>query len=447
MRFRGLLIAAVVLAILAGGVYWSNKSEKAKADKPAAGESPKLVSIPEDQVQQIEIKKTGGDDTILRKNGSGKWEMVSPKPLSVDQDAVTSMTSTLASLASDRLVEDKTSDLNQYGLGLPGLTVDVKKKDGKTTELAIGDETPTSGGFYAKLQGDPRIFTIASYTKTSLDKSSNDLRDKRLLTFDSDKLVRLELNAKKQDIEFAKNNQNDWQILRPRPLRADGGQVEDLIRKIKDAKMDLAGTEEDQKKAVAGFAKAAPLAEVKVTDAAGTQELTVRKDKDSNYYAKSSAVDGVYKIGKDLGDGLDKGLDDFRNKKLFDFGFNDPTKVEVRDASKLLAVQKSGDKWMSGGKEMTSSDVQAVIDKLRDLSATKFADQGFAPPAVLEATVVSSDGKRTEKVLISKKGTSYFAKRENEPAIYELDGSAVEAIQNAVAGVKEAQPPKQQKKK
>ena len=41
------------------------------------------------------------------------------------------------------------------------------------------------------------MFTVASCVKTSLDKTSKDLRDKRLLTFDSDKLTRVELAAPK----------------------------------------------------------------------------------------------------------------------------------------------------------------------------------------------------------------------------------------------------------
>jgi hypothetical protein len=446
MRIRGLLIAAVVLAILGGGIYWSNKAEKEKANKPSTSEAPKLVSIPQDQFKQVEIKKTGGEDTIVRKNDSGNWEMVSPKPLNVDQESINSLVSSLSSLNADRLIEDKTSDLAQYGLASPSLTVAIQKKDGKTTELLIGDETPTSGGFFAKLQGDPRVFTIASYNKTSLDKSPNDLRDKRLLTFDSDKLVRLELTAKKQTIEFAKNNQNDWQILRPKPLRADGGQVEELIRKIKDARMDISGTDDDAKKTAASFANGTPVAQVKVTDASSTQQLDVRKDKDNNYYAKSSVVEGAYKVSKDLGDGLDKSLEDFRNKKLFDFGFSDPTKIDIHDGSKQVSFQKSGDKWMSGPKQMDSTGVQGMIDKLRDLSATKFVDQGFTTP-IFEATVTSNDGKRVEKVLISKKGDSYFAKRESEPSIYELDGSVVEGLQKSVGDIKEYQPPKEQKKK
>ena len=87
MRIRGLLIAVVVLAALAGGVYWSNKVKKAEEGKPAADAPPKVLSIPQDQFQQIEIHKGGADALTLRKDDSGKWQMVSPKQLPVDQDA------------------------------------------------------------------------------------------------------------------------------------------------------------------------------------------------------------------------------------------------------------------------------------------------------------------------------------------------------------------------
>jgi hypothetical protein len=49
-------------------------------------------------------------------------------------------------------------------------------------------------------------------------------------------------------------------------------------------------------------------------------------------------------------------------------------------------------------------------------------------------------------VSISKQGSQFFAQREGEPSIYELDGKAVEDLQKAAADVKEA-PPEQPKKK
>jgi hypothetical protein len=277
MRMRGLLIATVVLAALAGGIWWSNKSEKERAAKPAADAPPKILDMPEDQLQKVEIRKTGAETTVLERK-AGKWEITAPKPLPVDQESMNSVVSTLASLASDRVVEDKAADLSPYGLAKPSIEIVVTQKDGKSRQVLIGDETPTGNGFFAGLQGDPRVFTIASYSKTSIDKSSNDLRDKRLLTFDSDKLTRVDLDAKGQSIEFGKNNQNEWQILKPKPLRADGGLVEELVRKLKDAKMDLTASAEDVKKAAAGFASGTQVAVARVTDAAGTQQLQVRRD-------------------------------------------------------------------------------------------------------------------------------------------------------------------------
>jgi hypothetical protein len=447
MRLRGLLIAAVLLAVLGGTLYWSNKVKSREASKPLADTTPKLLSIPEDQFRKIEIRKTGTEGpTVLQKDQSDKWEITAPQKLPADQDALRSMVSTLSSLNSDRLIEEKASDLGAYGLASPSLQVTVTKKDGKSEQLLIGDDTPTGSGSFAKLQGDPRVFTIASYNKSSVDKTIKDLRDKRLLTFDSDKLLRVELTAKGQTVEFSKNAQNEWQILKPRPLRADSLQVEELIRKLKDAKMDTSASDEDAKKAVKTFSGGAQVAVVKVTDSSGTQEIQVRKDKDKNYAAKSSVVEGIYKVTSDLGDGLDKSLDDFRNKKLFDFGWNDPTRIEVRQGGAPVVYEKSGEKWMSASKQMDSTSMQTLVDKLRDLTSTKFVEKGFTTP-ILEVTVTSNEGKRVEKVAISKTGNDCFAKRENELTIYQLDPKVFEELQKALGGVKEAAPPAKTEKK
>jgi len=439
MQVRGLLIAALLLAGLAGGVWWSNSYTKGKEGKPAADAPPEILTIPEDQFTQIEVKK-GAEVTSVRRNESSNWQITAPQTLNGDQDAVRSMVTTLTSLKSDRLIEEKAADLSPYGLNSPQMEVSISRKDGKKHRLLLGDETPTSGGYFARLDGDARVFTIASYTKTSLDKTWKDLRDKRLLTFDSDKLSRVEIASKGQTAEFGKNNENSWQIVKPRPLRADGGQVEELVRKLKDAKMDTAVSDDDVRKAVKEFAGAAPVAVARTTDAAGTQELEVRKTKDNTYYAKSSVVDGIHKADSALGDQLAKALDDYRNKKLFDFGWSDPNKVEVRDGAKTVSVVKSGDKWMAGNRQMDSTSVQSLIDKLRDLSSIKFVDKGFTT-AEVEATVTSNDNKRVEKVLLSKSGNNWFAMRDKEPSVYEVDSKAVEELQRAAGDVKEPPPP------
>ena len=434
MNPKGLLIAVGLLAVLGGATWWSNKKQ-ASAGK-STDTTTKVLSISTDQVQEVRVKNPA--QTLDLRRDNGKWQITQPEALPADQDAAGSLVGTFSSLNADTVVEAKAADLTPYGLTHPTLDVQIVKKDGKTDNLLIGDETPTGSGSYAKLANDARVFTIGSFVKTSIDKTPNDLRDKRLLTFDSDKLTRVELQAKNENVEFGKNNQNEWQILKPRPLRADGSQVDTLVNSLKDVRMDLS---DDEKKASAAFASGARVATATVADAGGNQTIEVRKDKD-NYYAKSTAVAGIYKVSADFGKNLDKKLDDFRSKKLFEFGFSDPSKIEL----KAVTYTKNGDKWMSGSKTMDNGSVQNLIDKLRDLTATTFEDKGAGDPA-FEATVTSNMGKRVEKVTISKQGDKYFAKRGDEPSIYGVDGKGVEDLQKAASDVKEAAPPAPAKKK
>src|SRR5450759_1356775 len=381
MKPKGLLIAVVLLAVLGGVTWWSNKSQADKAKAPAADAPAKLLTIPDDQFVEIKIKKVT-DELLSLKRENGKWQMTAPKPMAADQDAAGSMMSALANLNADKVVEEKATDLKQYGLDIPTLDVQIVRKDGKKDHLLIGDDTLNGSGAYAKLANNAKVVTVGSFTKTSLDKRPDDLRDKRLLTFDADKLSRVELTAKGPAVEFGKNGQNEWQIVKPRPLRADGSAVDGLVTKLKDAKMDLSEAEA-VKKFAKQFAAASKVATVTVTDAGGTQTMEVRRDKDKNVFAKSSAVEGLYKVNADLADAIDKGMDDFRNKKLFDFGFSDPSKVEVKGTG----YSKAGDKRTANGKTMDNASVQTLIDKLRDLAATKFAEKGGGEPIMVASVV------------------------------------------------------------
>ena len=333
MKIRGLIVAAVLFFVLAGILYWSDHHKPAEeAAKASADTPPAILKLDASAITRLDIEKRDAKPIALTKADSGEWKITEPQPFGADQTVVSGILSTLSSLNSERVVEDKAADPKQYGLDQAAFQLDITEKDNKTQRLLLGDDTPTGGAAYAMLAGDPRVFTVATYAKTSLDKSLNDLRDKRLLTLNPDKISRLELLRRNQDIELGRNK-DEWQILKPKPLRADSFQVSELIRKLTDARMDLSSS--DTKDAASAFTHSTPLATAKVTDESGTQELQVRKgheDKtqagqsNNTYYAKSSVVEGIYKISSDLGQALDKGLEDFRNKKLFDFGFGEPMK-------------------------------------------------------------------------------------------------------------------------
>jgi len=445
MKLRDLLIAAVVLAALLGALYWSNhrKPGEDAGAKISADTSLKILSLNQADIMRLTIRRKDTPQVDLSRSDPGAWQITAPQALAADQESVSGVLSTLSSLNADRLLEEKTSDISPYGLASPGLELDITLKDNKSQKLLIGDQTPAGNSYYVALADDPRVFTLAAYNKTSLDKTANDLRDRRLFTADFDKVSQIELvNQKpdrKQDITFAREK-DAWQILKPKPYRAETYQVDDLVRALKEARFD-APSDADATKAAAAFKSASPLVTVKITGASGTQQVELRNAKDA-CYAKSSVLSGVYKVAVTLGTSLDKSLDDFRNKKLFDFAYEEPDKIEIHDGAKAYFLTHSGsDWWGPDGKKVEEASAEALVGKLRDLTADQFPDSGFASPA-LELTVTSKDGKRVEKVSIAKSGDAFMAKRANEPVLYGLSSHAVTDLQKAAADLKPAPEPK-----
>ena len=460
MKPRPLLIAALVLLTLSLFMFWSNRHMPV-ADLPAGAslkELPHILTLNRADITQLAILRKDQPPLALSRNSSGNWQITAPQQLAADQDAVSSLLTTVSSLTSNRVVEDQATNLGSYGLANPSLEVDITLKDNKTRKVLIGDQTPAGNSYFVTVDGDARLFTVEAYNKTSLDKSAADLRDKRLLTADFDKVSQLDLLTQKPvgklAVTFARVK-DSWQILKPTPLRADATHVDELIRSLQEAKVDTSAA--DDKKDAAAFAAAAPFATVKLTGPSGTQQLEIRKaaaktqpnnNKDkhgqapatapADYYARSSVVSGAYKIPETLATSLDKSLDDFRDKKLFDFNYPDPDKIVLHDGAHSDFLTRSGsDWWGPDSKKIDPATVQPLVDTLRDLSATKFPDSGFTTSA-LEITVTSNGGKRTEKVLISKNADRYIAKRDAEPSLYELTPSSITDLQKYAVGLKPA---------
>jgi hypothetical protein len=444
MKAGGFFTALGVLVVLGGLVWWTNKHPVTDAKKDTAA-APKLLTLDASQMEEIHILHAGSDPVVLKKIAD-VWGITDPKPLNADSEVVSPLTGSLASVQADRLIDDHATDLAPFGLTNPAIELDVTVKGGKVYKLQLGGDTPSGSSTYAKLGDDPKVYTVSSSVKSDLNKTLNDVRDKRFMTFDSDKLKSLVLTAKAGAVEFARNPDNAWQIVKPKVMRADALQIDDLTRRVKDAKMDIPATY-DGKAVGELFAAGTKIATVHAVDEKVDQTFEVHKASDGNYYAKSSIDTGAYKVTNDTGEGLDKKADDFRAKKVFDFGFLDPTKLQINDKTYDKSGNKAEEKWTANGVQFDSITVQDVFDKLRDLTALELSEKKGGAPT-LTFTVTYGDKHRVEKVVLYKDGTSWRAVRDEDPSTtYILDAKNVDEIQKTIGAIKQYQPPKDDKKK
>lgn len=435
MKPNPLLVAAALLAVLGGAVWYTR--ENPPVDEDAA---PKVVEFDEDSLKSLTLRQAGEDPITVLRNADGDWEFGGGLDIAADGGAVGQMTSSLASLNADRVVSENVVEWGPYELTEPALSVAYELEDGGG-ELQFGRDTPTGSGVFARLEGEPRLFTVYSYNKTSFEKSIFDLRDKRLVRIDEDSISQVTVEAGGRTLGFEREN-DDWTIVKPMQLRADDFTVGDLVRAVRTAEM----TEVLEDSADGDYSFGKPLATVTVTDGSGIHELVVAKSGDT-YYARSSDQAGVYGVSSTLSESLDKPVDEFRNKKLFDFGFDDPARVEVRDGEVAATIARSDDKWVlesHANREADSEKVQTLIDRLRGLTATGFpsnavadhAKYGLAPAAINATVTPQGDGAAPEQVAVSSADSQpAYAARAGEPHTYEIEQSAAQGIQTALQAV------------
>src|ERR1700726_5006006 len=205
MKMRQLLVATGVLAARAATLYWSNHRKPASdsvSASPSAANA-KVISLTQDDISKLEVKKKDGNKVVLNRAGASSWKITSPKPLVADQESVSTILYNLSPMDGATLIDDKAADLKQFGLAEPEAQVSATGKDGKTHTILVGDETPTGDAVYVKLSGDSKVYSVPKNTKANLDKGLKDLRDKRLMPVDFDKLAGgVEINGAKLHLTF-----------------------------------------------------------------------------------------------------------------------------------------------------------------------------------------------------------------------------------------------------
>jgi len=438
MKQNPLLIAVLVLVVLGGFVYYTRENPP----EPEPDTVP-LVRVEEAAIRRVTVLKPGGETVVVQREANQPWTFGNGVAALADDSAINLMITNLATLDASRVVQDGTTDWAPYGLEGDGqLRVTMETSAGDPKSIIFGEDTPTGSSVFARLDGDPRLFTAFSYARDNFDKTVFDWRDKRLLRVSPDTTTTLSLDIGARRLKFAKEGQN-WRIVEPAQLRADRLAVGDLERELSSARMSSVLAEGDQA-AVSQYSVSRPYAVAEIVDASGSHVLTIAEGGPSGYYAKSSDLPGIYEAPESLAASLDKDLAAYRERKLYDFGFGDLSRIDVRDGDKRATIERKDDKWLlstDGGREVAALQVQALIDSLRNVSAIGFpanddsaqSRYGLGAPVIEAETTLAVDGAIAEKVVISDPAQpQVYAARAGEGPTYEVEKDAIDKVRQAI---------------
>jgi hypothetical protein len=174
-----LISLLVVLVLLLGFYIWYlNKDKFSKShidyDNSLARDSSLVIATMDPElINKFHFRNENADMTFIREGDS--WILESDKERPIKQNYVQNMMNLLDEIKSDRIVNEESEDLGQYGLSSPYAYIEASQSDGKTIALSIGNEVTGGKGYYAKLEGNDAVFIVISIYGTHLSYSDADM--------------------------------------------------------------------------------------------------------------------------------------------------------------------------------------------------------------------------------------------------------------------------------
>lgn len=439
-KFLNTLIAMVVLAATWGAITYYNKRKGTEKPAAEATHETKILPVDAQHIQSITFKPRDGQAFTCRRE-AGKWVITDPHQLGVDQGNFSGVLNSLTTATEDEVVDQHPANLKDYGLDPPSFTLDITTDTKpQSVTLLLGDDTPTSSGFYAQISGQAPVFTLASYLKSSLEKKQFDVRDRRATTLDADQLQKISVEYKGVSWTLEKNPEGVWDLTLPPPVRADRFAIDGLVSELRGLNMQSIVEEDKQKSGDFGFG--APELHVQLTGSGGTQTIVVgKKEKDSDqYYAMNSALEPVFTLSSDFVTQFEKKPEDLREKDLFSFSSFDVKHVEVDTPKGHWTFERQGSQWKQtapASKNINSDKMDTFLTDLRDLRADSFpkggnlADFGLAKPAY-RFSVQFGEKNTTETVEAAKSGDHVYARRSTDPLPCELPKTALDDLEKSL---------------
>jgi hypothetical protein len=282
---------------------------------------------------------------------------------------------------------------------------------------------------------------------SAVPKTVAALRDKVVMAYAYDKVNRLEVESPRGKVTLERDGPG-WKITAPDPLKADPGEVNALLWKIRDLRA-LGFLAED----AASIPRylGAPEVTVKIWEDAAKEPrvLLVAPSKETRGGAPAAvaAVAGQGPVtlidGKALQE-LARGEGDLRDHTLFPgFELADVKQTKLVAGDRRVAVERRSESdWRTTEPSAGPARETRVTDLLLGLKALRWkeiaspkgdeaARYGLDRPEA-EVTVVRKDGSEIGSLLIGKQeGAVTYARLRSSPVIYTVDTKAVADLRKA----------------
>jgi hypothetical protein len=402
MRFKGTWALFLVFAVLGGYVYFTEFRGKEERQKQ---EEAKKKVFPVEEKDIAEISLIYPDRTITGvKKGEKQWQITSPPGIEADSEEWEQLASNVPRIEREDAVAQNASDLAPFGLKDPPVKLSAKMSGGKTLEILFGAENPKKTHNYATLPGGADVFLTASNWTRTFTKNVSDLRNKKVLEFETEDIDSVKIVEGAKELEAQKSGE-EWNLKKPVETKADASEISSFTSSIRFARVNSFPDPPVDAKA-AGLEQPAITITLHDGKAKADRTLLIGKTSETDrFYARDASRDTIFIIDKEITEKARRPLFDWRDKSITKVDRDKIEKIEVLRGADMLSLLKAGSDWkLPDDKKLQWDKVSAMLNALDFEKAKEIID---APKAL---STYGLDKPRLQVVL--RQGSNELARVE-----------------------------------
>ena len=416
-----------------------------------------------DQIVRIRLAGSRGE-VVLDRSGAisarRDWILAQPITARADPDAVDPLLQELGRLRVKEFAKEPVEDLARYGLTAPRLRVTLWKEapaPEKPAETHEGAEEakktkPTAEpvvattlvfGSWADLKhktvwlmtadATGRVVSVDADVLKPLEKSADDLRDKRILALDSKRVTRVEVKNAAGEFEL-KKAESGWRLLVPGrdETDADPDAVDKLLAGAAGLKVIYYLSDEERKKDFAEGLK--PQGHVRLwlegdPGAPGPQAILVGGSAESRTLVANASEPWIGRVNENDLAWFHEGWLACRDKRVLEFKAKDATGLAVQTPDRTVVLERKGDAWKMVQPieaDPAPAFAEGLLDALKDLrcmkfvaATTDFKAHDLDPGQIVCTVTVAPQGEGAE----SQTKILRLAVKEDGSSVGRVDGS------------------------
>lgn len=450
MRFKGTIFLTILLIFLGVYLYFVELPGDAKK-KAAAIKKARLFSFEMSEITRVRIKSAKNELELeyFPDHPKNPWRIFDPVETVANERAGDEIASFLTDLKASRLVEEKPTNLKDFGLDPPFYTVIITLQKNDTEIVEVGGPNLTGSDVYVRIGEGTSLYLVRAGIKDILNKDLMGWRRQEIFPHQPQDISRIQLLSVNGLLSLHRDNQ-DWSMRidramaeGPQIFRADRNEVANLLGSI----VSLRGENfiDHGKDALrASFAPPAMRITLQVSKVQREAAFYADKEKPDIVNIVTSPMEPIFQVSNKQLKTVQQAFEHYRDKALLSLSFpGEIERLEIRRPDESYTLEKKEGRWWikvpgeEAAKEIENAvPISNFLSHLFNMRTEQFLDEvepeapetGFSTPQVT-LQLEGRSGKDLGEIVFGKiKGDQVYVKSTLQPKPLSLKKEVLEKI-------------------